>query len=318
VAQAVRKHIMVVDWDEARGERTVQLMESEGHLGYLVNDTNRAMNQIYNDPPDLILLHGESEHWRDFLYVLKTDNVFRYLPVLAMFDPAKLGPNQTFAGLPIDDLLLLPLDENELRLRVRLAFIKASRYLDANPLTRLPGNFTILQTVQELIDDHKPFAIAYLDVDNFKPYNDYYGFSRGDEILRMTGRILTNSVRMVRDSIAFVGHIGGDDFVFVVTPENIENTCRQVIANFDMVAGTFYDDEESARGYIESVDRQGNKRRFSLLTISIAAVVSTNHEFTHYGEFSTACSEMKSVVKRMEGSNFVVDQAAAPGNGGTH
>ncbi len=316
MAHPVRRRIMVVDWDEGRGEQIVGLMEAEGHFSYLVGDADRAMSQIYNDPPDLIILSAKGDCWREFLGALKTDNVFRYLPVLALFERDDLKPAARFEDLPIDDLVLLPLDERELVLHVRLALVRSSRQLDANPLTRLPGNYTILHAVQDLIDGRTPFALAYIDLDNFKPFNDHYGFSRGDEILRMTARILANAVRQLHDPVGFVGHVGGDDFVITVTPEHIDGICKQIISHFDMLATTFYDDEDRLHGYIESVDRQGHKRRFPLLTVSIAAVISTSHEFTHYGEFSTACSEVKTVVKRLDGSNYMIDRRGATESGG--
>ena len=299
---------MILETNEERGQKILQLMQEEDHFAYLIDNSDRAMQQIYNEPPDMIILAAENADWKAFLRMLKSDNVFRYLPVLGMFEPDMLGPTTSFENLPIDDLLILPLDVNELRLRVRLAVFKSGRYLDANPLTRLPGNYTIIQTIQELIDSKKAFAMGYIDLDNFKPFNDYYGFSRGDEILRMTARILVNSMLRINDDISFVGHVGGDDFVIVVTPSNIEHVCKQIIANFDMIAATFYDDEDRARGFIESFDRQNNAKQFGFITISIAALLSSNHNFTHYGQISTTANEVKSAVKKIDGSNFLIDR----------
>ena len=303
-----RKRIMVMDQDERRSQEIIEILEADDHFGYWIDDIGRAMNQIYNDPPDIILLATTGDHWKTFLRTLKTDTVFRYLPVLGLFEQSMLGPTTSFENFPIDDFLFLPLDLNELRLRVRLAIMKSGRYLDANPLTRLPGNYTILQTVQGLIDDNMPFALVYVDLDNFKPFNDAYGFSRGDEILRMTARVLVNSIRNLNDSIGFVGHIGGDDFVIVVDPASIETACKQVISNLGLIVGTFYDDVDRMRGYIQSVDRQGNKNKFPLLTVSLAAVISTSHDYTHFGEFSSAASEVKKEVKKLDGSNFLIDR----------
>ncbi|HPQ69311.1 MAG TPA: diguanylate cyclase [bacterium] len=303
-----QKRIMILDPDPERADRMVELMEAEDHFAYAIEDMNRAMQQIYNEAPDLIIMTAIGDRWKTFLRTLKNDSVYRYLPVLGLFEEGMLGPTTTFEGLPIDDLLLLPLNLDELRLRVRLAIVKSSRYLDANPLSRLPGNYTILQTVQNLIDNKTPFALGYIDIDNFKPFNDRYGFSRGDEIIRMTARIMTNAVRGSTDAIGFVGHIGGDDFVLIVEPQSVDTICKQVLFNFDMIASTFYDDEDRMRGYIESVDRKGNKNRFPLLSLSIAAVISINRNFTHYGEFSAAASEVKKAVKQLDGSNYMVDR----------
>ena len=301
-----RKRIMVLDADERRGSAMIGLLEAEEHFVYLLETPARAMQQIFCDPPDLIILTSEVENWNSFLFNLKQDNVFGHLTVIGIFNPGIMEPTTSFDKLPVDDFLTLPLNLDELRLRVRLAIKKSQIHLDANPLTRLPGNYSIMQNVQALIDGEAPFALGYTDLDNFKAFNDRYGFSRGDEILRMTARILVNVVRQFPDS--FIGHIGGDDFVFLLAPEVIEQACRQIILNFTMIASSFYDDEDRMRGYIDSVDRQGNKRKFPLITLSIAVVLSTNNNFRHFGEFSAAASEVKKMVKQLEGSNYMIDR----------
>lgn len=304
----MRKRIMVLDTDEERGQQIVNMIGAEEHLGYLMLDTNRALAQIYNDTPDLIVMAVEDERWKPFLRMLKTDTVFAHIAVLGILAPAQLRPGASFENLPLDDFTFLPVDLSELLLRIHLAIDKASRTLDANPLSRLPGNYSIVQAVQRHIEDEKPFAFAHLDIDNFKPFNDRYGFTRGDEVIRMSARVLVNTVRIFPEAQSFVGHIGGDDFVLIVNPAHLDAVCQQIITNFEMLASMFYDDEDRARGFIESVDRQGTPRRFPLLSISIAAVLSTNHDFTHYGQYSTAANEVKKKVKQMEGSNYLVDR----------
>jgi len=299
---------MVLDTDEERGQQIVNMINAEDHLGYLMLDTNRALSQIYNDTPDLIIMAIESERWNPFLRMLKNDTVFAHIHVLGLCDPSQIGPETSFESLPLDDFTFLPVDLSELQLRLHLAIDKAGRYLDANPLSRRPGNFSIVQAVQRHIEDNKPFAFAHLDIDSFKPFNDRYGFTRGDEVIRMSARVLVNTVRIFPEAQSFVGHIGGDDFVLIVNPTHLDAVCQQIITNFDMLASMFYDDEDRARGYIESVDRQGTPRRFPLISISIAAVLSTNHNFTHYGQYSTAANEVKKKVKQREGSNYLVDR----------
>jgi diguanylate cyclase (GGDEF)-like protein len=306
--EKTRKRVLVLDQDEARGTAITGIVAGEDLFGYHLTDFDRALPQIYNEPPDLILLVAQGDGWKTFLRRLRTDTVFGHLAVLGLFEPSVLSETTSFDGFPIDDFTYLPLDSGELRLRIRLALEKSGRYLDANPLSRLPGNFTIIQTVQRRIEEGQPFAFAHIDIDNFKPFNDRYGFSRGDEVLRMTARILVNTVRSFPDANGFVGHIGGDDFVLVMDPGVIEPLCKQVILHFDMLAGTFYDDEDRVRGFIESVDRQGNPRRFPVITISIAAVASAHHDFTHYGQYSAAANDVKKKVKQLDGSNFLVDR----------
>ena len=312
--QQVRKRILVLDPDTERGPQIVSAVEAEDHFGYHLESSEQALSQIYNDPPDLIVLSAAGDRWKTFLRSLKGDSVFGHLTVLCMFEREMVGPTTTFLDLPIDDFLFLPLDLDELRLRIRLAIDKSGRYLDANPLSRLPGNFTIIQTVQERIDSGTPFAFSHIDIDNFKPFNDRYGFTRGDEIIRMCARVLVNVVRNFPDGNGFVGHIGGDDFVLIINSHLIEPASRQVITHFDMLAATFYDDEDRLRGYIDSVDRQGNPRRFPLISLSISAVDSTRNDFNHFGQYSAAANEVKKKVKQMDGSNFMIDRRREKGD----
>jgi diguanylate cyclase (GGDEF)-like protein len=314
--ERVRKRILVIDADENRGREIIDMVGAENYLGFLFGDTDHGLSQIYNDPPDLIILVAQGEKWLSFLRTLRDDAVFGHLTVLSIFDHTQLGPTTSFTKLPVDDFTFLPLDLDELRLRVRLAIDKSGRYLDANPLSRLPGNFTIVKTVQSRIDAEIPFCFAHIDIDSFKPFNDRYGFSRGDEVIRMTARVLVNTVRSFPTSEGFVGHIGGDDFVLIVNPVVAEAIFKQVILHFDMLATTFYDDEDRMNGFIESVDRQGNARRFPMTSISVAGVDSTRNDYTHFGEFSTAANDVKKKVKALDGSNYMIDRRQVPAGEG--
>jgi diguanylate cyclase (GGDEF)-like protein len=151
------------------------------------------------------------------------------------------------------------------------------------------------------------FTIGYVDLDNFKSYNDRYGFLRGDEVIKMTARLVTNSVRKLHTADAFVGHIGGDDFVFIVPPDRSDDVCQEVITNFDLIVGDFYDEGDRVRGYIDSVNRKGKKEQFPIVPISIAVVTNEYRPIKHIGEVSSIAAEIKNRVKSMQGSNYVKD-----------
>jgi diguanylate cyclase (GGDEF)-like protein len=180
--------------------------------------------------------------------------------------------------------------------------------LDANPLTRLPGNTSIINTVQRLFAYGTDFALAYADLDHFKPYNDKYGFSRGDEILLMAARIIGNTVSMQQSDPSFVGHIGGDDFVFVLSPDVVEDACRSIISDFDAIVPSFYDPADRAHGYILSYDRQGKEQIFPILSISIAVVRNIQAKYSCYAELSHAAGQVKSITKDTPGSTYVIDR----------
>ena len=129
--------------------------------------------------------------------------------------------------------------------------------------------------------------MGYVDLDYFKSFNDKYGFLRGDEIIKMTARLLTNSLRSLKSSEVFVGHIGGDDFVFIVPPERLDIVCKEIIKNFDLIVGNFYDEEDRIRGYIESKNRKGHPEKFPVVSVSIAVVSNEYRPVRHIGQVST-------------------------------
>ncbi|EFL50233.1 diguanylate cyclase [Solidesulfovibrio fructosivorans JJ]] len=270
-----------------------------------------AIEHLFNDPPDLLVVDQKLDDipGLDLVAMVKSENVYRQMPVALVMDEAALAARDIdWCATEVDELLTRPLDAVMLRARVSLTLARASRSLDANPLTKLPGNTSIIGRIQELIDRKEDFALAYADLDYFKSFNDKYGFSRGDEILMMTARIIVNTVRAVGGQKAFVGHVGGDDFVFILPPDRVEDACKAVVASFDDIVPHFYDAEDRERGFIQSTDREGNRRSFPLMAISIAVVFNRNGRLTHYGEASQTAMTLKKKAKENPRSCYVLDR----------
>ena len=183
--------------------------------------------------------------------------------------------------------------------------------LDASPLTRLPGNIAIEQVLKGKMVQGEKFALCYIDLDDFKAYNDRYGYARGSELIKLTGEIIYRTKDDCGDPGDFVGHIGGDDFVLITAPENVEPVCEAIITAFDRAAPDFYDDEDRARGFIEGTDRYGVTRRFPLMSISIAVVTDSRRNFNSPIEIAQIASEIKDYVKSLPGSNYLVDRRGA-------
>lgn len=178
--------------------------------------------------------------------------------------------------------------------------------LDANPLTHLPGNNRINREVQRLIDSHEDMTVIYGDLDNFKAFNDLYGFSRGDDVIAYTAEIFRNARSRYRDS--FCGHIGGDDFIFIVSEDKADEAAESILEDFDRGIRGFYSEIDRQRGYITSLTRTGEEKRFPLISISLAGVRLTRFPFSHYLEVSGKCAELKKLAKEREGSVFVRDR----------
>ncbi len=207
-----------------------------------------------------------------------------------------------------DDYIVKPFDNEELLARVRGVLRRAAYMRAQSPLTGLPGNVRIEEEIEARLRAGAPFALMYLDLDNFKAYSDSYGFVRGDEALRTTGQVIRRAAEDTAGPATFVGHIGGDDYVVVTEPELAEPIAREVIRRFDQVAPTFYEPEIATRGYLEAEDRKGQLQRFPLLSISIGVATTATRRFVHRAEAVQVATEMKNFAKRTPGSSVAVDR----------
>ena len=184
--------------------------------------------------------------------------------------------------------------------------------LDASPLTRLPGNIAIEQVLERKLSEGIPFAVCYADLDNFKPYNDRYGYIRGSELIKITGEIIYEEVNACDRQNAFVGHIGGDDFVMVVAPEKAAEACAAVIDKFDRMIPEFYSPEDIAAGGFEGADRYGVSRRFPIMTISIAITICQKGTYDSAVSVAKAAAEMKDNLKGKAGSKYSINRRIHP------
>ncbi len=180
--------------------------------------------------------------------------------------------------------------------------------LDASPLTRLPGNIAIEQVLQGKMQRGEKFALCYIDLDDFKAYNDRYGYARGSELIKLAGEVIYRAKGEHGDPGDFVGHIGGDDFVLITSPEHVAPVCQAIIATFDRAVPDHYAADDRERGYIEGTDRYGVTRRFPLMTISIAVVSDARRSFDSPLEIAQVATEVKDYVKSLPGSNYLVDR----------
>jgi len=269
-----------------------------------------GLGKVYEAPPSLIIVHEPLIRGKALkqLKAFKRDNLFSHIPVVLLADSAWEKQDIDWDEYPVEDYLTTAFRTEELANRIALCVSRFFRALDPNPLTRLPGNTSILREIQQCLDLGRAVAIAYLDIDNFKAFNDRYGFARGDEALRMTARILSNVVKDYRSETSFVGHVGGDDFVFIVPPDSIDDACTRVIANFDAIIPSLYEEADRRKGCIVSKDRSGKRQTFPLMSVSIAVVTNEGRRLGHYGEVSEIASQVKKHVKKIPGSTYMVDR----------
>ncbi|MBN1841788.1 MAG: diguanylate cyclase [Deltaproteobacteria bacterium] len=305
------KKILIIARDSSDEDEIRSLLEGQGEpfLIHTAESSLQALDMIYSAPPNLVIINQSlhEEGWKDLCKRIKADTVFGHLPIVLVLQDSGEDFEIDWEDLPVDDYLQKPLIAGEIRSRVSMVFARTARMRDANPLTNLPGNYSIMTQIQGRIDSGSPFVVAYVDLDHFKSYNDRYGFLRGDEILKMTAHLLTNSVRKLDSPDAFVGHVGGDDFVFIVPPDRLDDVCQEIIGNFDLIVENFYDEGDRTRGCIDSTNRKGEKERFPFVSISIAVVTNEHRPIKHIGQVSAIAAEVKKHAKSMEGSNYYKD-----------
>ena len=178
-----------------------------------------------------------------------------------------------------------------------------------SPLTGLPGNVQIQTELKKRLLRKQTFQVLYFDLDNFKAYNDFYGFIKGDEIIKLTARIITKNVHALENSEVFVGHIGGDDFVAIVDDTvNYEEICQNVIAEFDAEVTKYFSKEDLERGYIEIQNRKGIIEQFALTSISIGVVVADKKRFSNILEIGEIGAQVKHLAKTANGSSYAIDR----------
>ena len=177
-----------------------------------------------------------------------------------------------------------------------------------SPLTGLPGNVQSHAELKKRISNRENFSVLYLDLDNFKAYNDVYGFLKGDEIIKYTADTIVRCVHNYIHEGAFVGHIGGDDFIAIVPILNCDEICKNIIASFDAHVTKFFTEEDVEKGYIEVANRKGIIEQFSLTSISIGAVIADKDRFANILEIGEIGAQVKHVAKSIIGSSYAVDR----------
>ena len=305
----IKARILTID-DDPDILDVLELTLSEQYEVFQANNGEEGLNMLQQKNPDLIICDYTMPimNGRDFCIALKKDILLRHIPIIMLTGKGEVQDRITGIEAGVDDYIVKPFDPSELLARIRMILKRTESSLDANPLSHLPGNTSIMEEFQRHIDSKEKFAVGYADLDKFKAYNDVYGFEKGDDIIRETARILIEVVREVGGSDSFVGHIGGDDFVFIMDDKLIDRTSQKIVDCFDEKVSSFYSKKDFEAGYICGTDRQGNEEKLGLLAISIGIVSNATQEITHVAQISEIAAELKKYAKSIDGSNFVRDK----------
>lgn len=306
----VKPRILIVDDDPDILDVLEITLGKEDYEILKARDGEEALRVIKSKPLDLVLLDYAlpKMNGKEVCMEIKKDILLRHLPIIMVTGKGEVSDKVGGLDAGADDYIVKPFDPKEMLARIRMILRRTVRDLEANPLTRLPGNVSILNELSSRLESRTLFAVCYIDIDKFKSYNDKYGFEHGDEVIRETARILIQSVQNRGNPHDFIGHIGGDDFVIVTTPDVVDNLCKKIIADFEKKSPTFYNETDRKKGYILGLDRQGKEQKIPLLSVSIGVVTNESRKIEHVAQIGEIGAELKSYAKRLQRSNYIKDK----------
>ena len=304
--------VLVADDDDDIVRFVEVNLRLEGFEVITAEDGEQALQQAFDRHPDIVLLDVMMPKIDGFEVCqrLRGDSRTKNMSVIMLTARSLSADKVVGLTAGADDYMIKPFDPLELVARVKSALRRSREMLSTNPLTQLPGNVQVQQQVEDHVAAGKPFALIYIDIDNFKAFNDHYGFLRGDEAIKLLSRCVANSVARAEGEGGFVGHVGGDDFVAITDPGHADRVAEDIISAWDQTVVELYDQQDLDRGHIEVPDRRKRMHRYDLCTLSIGIASNVERRIESHWEASEIASEMKSFAKREPRSSYAFDRRA--------
>jgi diguanylate cyclase (GGDEF)-like protein len=283
------------------------LLECEGFFVIEAGNGVDALRLAHEELPDLALLDVMMPDMDGFEVCRQMRGSFatRHIPIVMLTARAEMADKVRGLEGGANDYVTKPWVNRELVLRIRNVLEWSAQQRAASPLTGLPGNHSINDEIRRRLGSGHPFSLLQIDVDHFKAFNDYYGYSRGDQAIQMLARILTEAVLQGGGDGAFVGHIGGDDFVVLAAPDAAEPLAETILDSFNLASQQLYDAEDRDRGHVEVLNRRHVVERFPLMSLTIAMVSTECFPVSHLAELIDIAQELKAHGKGIPGSVLV-------------
>ena len=259
--------------------------------------------------PSLMIIDEDNikQNVVDLCKTLRSDENNNITPIIVITSDTEREHRVEVLQQNVEYFIKKPIDEEYIYYTIKNISTLLFTNRKVSPLTGLPGNVQIQAEMKKRLLKKKPFAMIYLDLDNFKAYNDVYGFSNGDEIIKFTARVIYKHVHTTDSGDNFVGHIGGDDFVAVVNKTNYDELCQNIICEFDTQVEQYYNEEDLSRGYVEVANRRGVIEQFPIVSISIAVVEVENYKVSPL-EIGEVAAQVKHSAKSVMGSTYVLNR----------
>ena len=306
------KAIMVIDDDKNLRKIIATNLELAGYDVVAAANGVAALELLQNYCPDLVLLDVMMPQMDGYEVCKRIRAMPSCSQVPVIMLTAKGETDDKVRGLEAgaDDYITKPFGPPELLARVKAKIRRVAIDSSLQPLTRLPGNISIEDEIKRRIASGKLFAALYIDLDNFKAFNDVYGFTHGDEAIKLLAACVLEAARR-HGSDNFVGHIGGDDLIAITTPDHSETIADDIIKNFDARIGALYNERDLKQGYIETRDRRGALNRYPVMSLSIAIVANDTRIIDTHHIVGEVAADLKRYAKSIPGSVFVKNKRKA-------
>ncbi|NJN17693.1 MAG: response regulator [Oscillochloris sp.] len=304
-----RTTILIADDDPAIQRLLTILLGDEGYTVIVADNGVDLIQLAQSHLPDLILIDVMMPLLDGYEAVrqLRADTRTAHTPMLILTAHADAHAVVNGFESGADDFVSKPFQSDELLARIRRLLRRATQRPVRSPLTGLAGNILLTEEIGYRLRRAEPFVVLYVDLNHFKVFNDTYGFARGDRMIRMLANVITGAVATAAGERDFIGHIGGDDFAVITDEERLQQICRTIIRDFDLRAPDLYDPEDRTRGYVEGHDREGNARRFGILSVAIGGIRAVNGQFPGPDDVGRAAAAMKQRAKAFATSHAIVD-----------
>lgn len=294
------KKILVVDDDKSVGTLISAIFRSYGYEIIHLFSGKELLDNLKKDKPDLILLDLKLQdiNGLELCKKIRGNPYHNDIPVIILSGISELDVRVSVIESGADDYITKPFEISELRARINRALKRKKVDTSLNPLTALPGSPAVEEYIKNRIKEGKNFGFAYIDADNFKAYNDVYGYAKGDELIKKLGNLIIENAKKNSNEDYFIGHIGGDDFVLITAPDKIEITVEGIIKDFDSTVLDFYSENDRKNGYITTFDRQNKMKTFPIMTLSISVIIPKKP--LHYAKIIENSFEIKRYLKSFQ------------------
>lgn len=300
--------IYIIDDDESSIAVFEELFRNEPSYKF-INVKTEKIDIALKNIPSLIVINEDAID-RDVVELcrkIRKDEDNTITPVIVVSSNASRGHRLRILNESIEYYIRKPVDEGYLYYTVKNIIGLLEKNRRVSPLTGLPGNVQIHSELKKRLSKNEEFTVMYFDLDNFKSYNDVYGFLKGDKIIQYTADVITREIHSNGNN-GFVGHVGGDDFIAIVPYTEVDNLCQRIILKFESNVKKFFTPEDREKGYIEIANRKGIIEKFQLTSISIAAVVVDKNRFKNILEIGDVAAQVKHAVKSVMGSSYIVNR----------